>query len=383
MIHRLQLNSRDANIDVYKKLPTTEPNKKYVIRVEGLTLPETTDGLILNKPLFDVRRRLIVGSEPDNLLTDDVLPIREGVGFGAMVFTPNDVRSYPQLVYQMNAFFRNRMLRLLFTQPNGSNLRTEDDDDDVFDRPDEFKTQDEGDWYSDLINSDAALPMQNALQAIYRSDGRLAIKFSRSAQELFVLKLTDEGKRIFGLTTNDGVDLDYVAVNANGTFAEPYLAHGPPPFFEPEVLLDLPAGTESRICVFKNNIFSHGRYRHEVAVLSSLPLNAFVEVDQRNSFYKYQLASYRYPNYPMETEFDNTMFRNLKEVRRSRYTFENAHKTHNEFYLSGTDLQNFHIRLVSRNYVWDNSLNRFEITERPYKLHEGQLWTLTLTVKPL
>mgnify|MGYP000079489496 CR=1 FL=1 len=239
MIHRLQLNSRDANIDVYKKLPTTEPNKNYVIRVEGLVLPETTDGLILNKPLFDVRRRLIVGSEPDNLLTDDELPIISGVGFddGSMVFTPNDVRSYPQLVYQMNAFFRNRMLRLLFAQPDGNTLRTEDDDEDVFDRPDEFKTQDEGDWYSDLINSDAALPMQNALQTIYRSDGRLAIKFSRSAQVLFVLKLTDEGKRIFGLTTNDGVDLDYVAVNANGTFAEPYLAHGPPPFFEPEVLL--------------------------------------------------------------------------------------------------------------------------------------------------
>ena len=379
MIHRLQLNSRDANIDVFKKLPTTEPNKNYVIRVEGLVLPETTDGLILNKPLFDVRRRLIVGSEPDNLLTDDELPIISGVGFddGSMVFTPNDVRSYPQLVYQMNAFFRNRMLRLLFAQPDGNTLRTEDDDEDVFDRPDEFKTQDEGDWYSDLINSDAALPMQNALQTIYRSDGRLAIKFSRSAQVLFVLKLTDEGKRIFGLTTNDGADLDYVAVNANGTFAESYTDA------IQEVVIALPAGTESRICVFKNNIFSHGRYRHEVAVLSSLPLNAFVEVDHRNSFYKYQLASYRYPNYPIETEFDSTMFRNLKEERRSRYTFENAHKTHNEFYLSGTDLQNFHIRLVSRNYVWDSSLNRFEITERPYKLHEGQLWTLTLTVKPL
>ena len=48
----------------------------------------------------------------------------------------------------MNAFFRNRMLRLLSAQPGGGILRTQAVDADVLDRPDEFKTQD-GDWFND------------------------------------------------------------------------------------------------------------------------------------------------------------------------------------------------------------------------------------------
>ena len=50
---------------------------KYVLRVEGLTVPETTSGLILNKALFEVTRRLQVGE--DVVLGDDDLPITEGV----------------------------------------------------------------------------------------------------------------------------------------------------------------------------------------------------------------------------------------------------------------------------------------------------------------
>ena len=78
---------------MFKKLPSTEPNKKYVLRVEGLTVPETTSGLILNKALFEVKRRLIVGR--DVILRNANLPIIEGVGLddGAMTFTPDNVRS--------------------------------------------------------------------------------------------------------------------------------------------------------------------------------------------------------------------------------------------------------------------------------------------------
>ena len=51
------MNSRDSKIDVYKSLPSAELNKRYAIRVEQLTIPAMSDGLILNQELFSVERR--------------------------------------------------------------------------------------------------------------------------------------------------------------------------------------------------------------------------------------------------------------------------------------------------------------------------------------
>ena len=61
MISRLQLNSRDAMIDVYKSLPTLEVKKRYALSIESLTVPPMNDGLILNQALFSVERRLRPG----------------------------------------------------------------------------------------------------------------------------------------------------------------------------------------------------------------------------------------------------------------------------------------------------------------------------------
>ena len=40
------------------------------------------------------------------------------------------------------------------------------------------------------------------------------------------------------------------------------------------------ASSESVVCVTENSIFNHGHYRHEIAVLTTLPLQQYVECDQ-------------------------------------------------------------------------------------------------------
>ena len=77
------------------------------------------------------------------------------------------------------------------------------------------------------------------------------------------------------------------------------------------------------------------------------------------------------------------MFRVLKNERRNRYMFEQSTKTHNEFLLTGSKLQNFHLRLMQRNYKWDAETEVFNISEVPYKLPSESLWTIQLAIKPL
>ena len=63
MQSRIQLNSKTYQIDVFKNMPTTEANKRYALKIERLTVPPMSGGLILNQPLFSVERRLIVNAE--------------------------------------------------------------------------------------------------------------------------------------------------------------------------------------------------------------------------------------------------------------------------------------------------------------------------------
>ena len=78
------------------------------------------------------------------------------------------------------------------------------------------------------------------MEAIYRSDGKIGFKFTSAGQRLFVLRLTDEGKRIFGWNHR------YVALDANKQFT-PYLDE------DGEVISTLPTPnlTESIVCVTK------------------------------------------------------------------------------------------------------------------------------------
>ena len=145
---RLQLNSRDNSIDVYKRLPSTDLKKRYVLRVEQLTIPAMSDGLILNKELFDIERRCVVGTvhTVDGEVQDVAnLPLLSGLQVDHVYrpeFIPQNVKTVSQLVYQINAFLRERLVKLTTTDEDF------DDGDDWYDIPAEFASQPENsDWY--------------------------------------------------------------------------------------------------------------------------------------------------------------------------------------------------------------------------------------------
>ena len=361
---RLQLNSRDASIDVYKKLPTLDLAKTYSITIENLVVPEMSDGLILNQELFRLEHRLLDTSphtyvvaafpfEAGESVADIELPV-------PAIFTPQNVKNASELVYQMNAFFR----RMLLKQVTSGNLAGGAP---KYALPDLYNAQDNEDWYDVLYAGDGPAISQS-IEAIYRCDGRIGFKFSPAAQTTYVIKLSAEGKRIFGW-------IDYIAVDHLNSFEENYLyEHNGIQF----VNIAAPNLTEDIVCVVNNSVFNHGHYRHELALVSTLPLQNYVECDQDKASFKRQLASYRYPQEPIRLQYNGTLFKVLKNRSSNIYIFEQGRKTHNVFYLTGTELQNFHIKLLSRNYKWDTEKEVFEINEKNYPLIEDSLWTVNL-----
>ena len=378
MITRVQLNSKTYNVDVYKHMPSIEDNKRYSIKVERLTVPAQSGGLILNQPLFTVERRLTQDTEylcvenngPDYADERDL--------HLESTFTPQNVRTTTELIYQMNSFFRKLLLNL---------VSSEDDflaADGVFAVPDIYAPMnlEFTDWF-DMQGTEVGLPIERSLEAVYRCDGRIGIKFSAEAIQMFVLHLTAEGKRILGWNN------DFMAVDVNNSFNSEYLVENPDEQLhfcdvaQFNIATTIPANPVAIIATFDNSVFNHGHYRHELVLRTSLPMRNYLECDQKSATYKNQLASYRYPSDPIIQEYDGTMYKLLKNVRRNRYLFEQSTRTHNEFLLVGSKLQNFHLQLMQRNYEWSADLDKFIITEEPYPLPKESLWTIQLAVKPL
>ena len=384
---RIQLNSRDSSIDVYKSLPSAELNKRYAIRVEQLTIPAMSDGLILNTELFSVEWRCTPGVHHSvdgvpEIVTELPVPY---------VFIPQNVKTVSQLVYQMNSFFRKLLVKLVTTEeffgdPETDSEDSESEADPHFMTPLDFDKQPNSDWYT-VQETVIGKRIRSSIEAIYRSDGRIGFKFTPHGQILFVLRLSDEGQRIFGWKHR------YIAVDADNRFTKYVHVETVEDFLgnlsDQGTVTSTPlnvggaAQTESVVCVTENSVFNHGHYRHEIAVLSTLPLQQYVECDQDSAQFKRQLASYRFPNEAIKTEYRGTLYKVLKESRKNIYIFEHANKTHNEFLLTGTDLQNFHIRLMARNYTWSTEKNLFVIDEKPYPLPSDSLWTISLKVTPL
>jgi len=348
-------------------MPSAELNKRYAIKVEQLTIPAMSDGLILNTELFDLERRCLstIHHTRDGVIQPFTeLPVESE-------FIPSHVKTVSQLVFQINGFFRRQLVKLVTTDEV-----FEDDEKTFFPIPPDFGTQQEAgepppDWYA-VQETDVGKRIRGAVEAIYRSDGKIGFKFTSAGQRLFVLRLTDEGKRIFGWKHR------YIALDANKQFT-PYLDD------DGVVISTLPTPnlTESIVCVTANSIFNHGHYRHEIAVLTSLPLQQYAECDQNSAQLKRQLASYRFPNESIRTEYRGTLYKVLKESRKNVYMFEHANKTHNVFLLTGTDLQNFHVRLMARNYTWSEEKKLFIIDEKNYPIPNDSLWTVTLNITPL
>ena len=357
---RVQINSRESDTNILLTYPTLDANKTYTLTVEKLTVP-AHDSLLLNETLFSVERRLLTGQ---NLYGGpELLPL----DLEHTTFTPQNIRTVSDLLYQMNIFFQEMCKRLATVVIPHQNALHQ------FAVPLAFNRQ-LADWYSGLVNPAPGFinPIDTAIQAIFRPDGKIGFRFSVDGVKLFVIRLTDQGQRVFSRTQR------YIAVDHNGTFTLDYSLA----VLLPQVAEDLPAAiTEPYILICDDSLFSHVNYRHELVLETSLPLDTTIEVDTDRSFYRRQLASYRFPDPNTSMKYTAVRDRSLIEQKQTMYVFEEDLKTHNKFKVYGTDLQNFNVYLRSRSYEYDGV--RYNQVSKPYKLHADTFYTVQFALRPI
>ena len=194
-------------------------------------------------------------------------------------------------------------------------------------------------------------------------------------------RLTDAGKKLFGRTRR------YIAVNENGFFKSG-------PVYDVEEIV---VGVETfTICPLPGqaaltaangyeyttdkSMYSHISYRNELVIDTSLPLHNAVECDGNKTHYKRQLASYRFPSTEPTLRYDYNG-RHLEEKGVTKYTFETSRNTHNTFIITGTELQNFHLYLITRNYEYIDGA--YIQKDTPYPLSEDAYYTIQLAIKQI
>ena len=358
---RVQVNSKYTTPNINLTYPTLDANKMYTITIEKLRVP-ARDSLILNKPLFTVERRLI--EDIDLFGGDEILPVHADY----TTFTPQNVRTVTQFVYQANRFFRELCQRLVTKVIPDLDLHQYAVVDMNF-----FPRQDV-DWYT--VDTVA---VKQAIQCVFRPDGKVGFRFTVDGVKLFVIKLTDAGKRIFGS------DNRYIAVDSNGQFKLPYDEYraGNPPdpdgFYADQNLPD--PITDGYIYYSTTSLFSHINYRHELVLQASLPLDNSVEIDDDRSYYRRQLACYRFPSPDTSMTARGVVDRSINEKYQSVYVFEQSLRTHNKFVLKGTELQNFNLYLISRRHEYKDG--KYVTTESPYEMESATFYTVQFALFPI
>ena len=95
----------------------------------------------------------------------------------------------------MNDFFRRQLTKLVTTTldfENGANHNN---------IPADFAEQEEKDWYNVQYADDVGKRVSGAIEAIYRSDGRIGFKFTPNALKLFVNdSVTKDSGSLDGIT---------------------------------------------------------------------------------------------------------------------------------------------------------------------------------------
>ena len=149
------------------------------------------------------------------------------------------------------------------------------------------------------------------------------------------------------------------------------------------VMFDLPNPmvTQPFLYFTDNSLFSHVNYRHEIVIETTLPIHHTVECGERSSHLKTQLVSYKLPSSNLRCEYKNVLHREMEESRQTSYTFDDSLRTHNAFVLHGTELQNFHLRLINRNFVWDGT--KYKLDDKLYPLHDDTFYTIQMALRPL
>ena len=352
---RIEVHSHKPRVTAFLSNPNADKTKRYKVSVESLVVP-AVESRILNVPLIEVKRRV---SAPDPLIAfdEDDLDLSGQVDYDFAIFTPQNVRSVSHLAFQLNRFFYEFQLRIttVVLSPFDATQHQYDRVGTVFER------EIGADWYT--------LDKATHISAVVRSDGRLGFKFGTDFQKLFILKLTDEGQRIFGFKK-------FLAIDNNGRWHEDYIVDDEPAFNLP------PEANLKTQLVFTDSVFPFVDHRSELVVQCSLPLPTTGEGTESDGTFKRQLASYRFPEYETEMEGGlggNILMRSLSEVREHSFELEKGLNTHNKFVITGTDLQNFNILLIHRVHTWKD--NRFVQTESEYEMPPESIFTLRLTVR--
>ena len=365
MIKRVQLNSRKSKIDVFKRFPQLDLAKVYALKIEYLTIPPINTGLILNKPLFSIERRGMLGEQPcdDEFVTEDEYLIDGGE------FIPTNVKNTTDLVYQINVFFRRffaklRSGRIPALPQGGAHIGIYPQENTHAEHPIV-----PANWH-DLLSPFVAQNIRNIVESfqccIYDS-GKIGFRMSAQAQLFLVIKLTDEGMRIFGS------DVHYLAPTVNGDFN--YVDEA-----TQNVIGDRYLGAQTYERRLNNSIFVHEEYRNEIVINTTLPVPPYIECNGTHAKVRQQLVSYRYPKDTLNIEYVDIMHKTLSYQRKELLFFEQNSRTHNSFIMTGTELQNFHLHLMLRKYEFQSQSNDFVITETDYPVNDDSMWTMMLSV---
>ena len=365
MLKRIQINSRKSQTHVYKRFPSLDLAKKYLMTVESLTTP-TLYREILDKPLFTLYRRGVDGYNIYHVGGDINIALHLNAN---VTFTPHNVENVHQLLYQMNTFFQefwSKGLTEFIDLDDRANLVNMG-----LETPIALAADD------DSIRSWMDVPgsARNLVQAAISSirfgiyqNGNIFIQVGPFGHGI-VLHLTDEGRRIFG-TENE-----YIAFDDTGNFY-PYVdATG-------DVLSGPYNGADSTIKIFEKNAFKHNKSRREIVLETTLPLQPYMFCDERNVELKSELCSYKLPQETttVTREFDKIAY---KQTNRSKYILERNLKTHNTFILTGTELQNIHFRLMLRQYIYNTMLKKYDLVMSEFPIDHDEMWTLMLSFKQL
>jgi hypothetical protein len=366
MLKRTQINSRENKVHVYKRFPTLDLAKRYIMKVESLDIPKLYDQ-ILNKPLFTIYRRAIQGFaiyQADGTFKD-ILKFA-----GNWTFTPNNAENVYQLLFQMNKFFREFFSKILTGQvplANNANLTMNADLIDLINKVGNDDDID-GDWFiiyqstqDDALTQTAASITTGLLQ-----NGNIFLRVGPLGH-FVVLNLTDDGRRVFG------TDNKFLAFDEDGDFYDYANAVG-------AVIDGMFDDNDTCENVFQKNIFKHNTTRREIVLETTLPMQPYLFCDHRNVQMKSELCSYKPPQEITSCKMIPGA-RFYEAHNRSRWLFDRHLRTHNTFILTGTELQNIHFRLMLRKYEYDTILKRYDLIMSEFPIDEAEIWTMMLSFK--
>ena len=366
-MRRVKLSSKTNNVRVQLKEPLIDIKRDYRVTVERFEIPHLESRTLGTQHLFTVKRKLASAvqfpeekyDEPDHVFYETDAPQFRERAFAE--FVPTQIHTVSGFVQCANDFLRRfaRSVASVSADISASLLNT---------NPSlNFTSKNGIDWADGVWDDEEGLAVNNAVNMVLASDGRVGFRFNEDGAHLFAIQLTEAGKEMMGFTQ------DYITPVSAGVYTVSSA--------DPRVVS---AYTESTITSNKSDItygdrslFSSLRYRDEVVIRTSLPLSNQVHVHNDKSNYLQQLASYQLPGTNPVIRYTGYESRQISETHSLVHTFEENIETHNSFKVRGDTFQLFHIDIFIRKHLSDGSL-----VEVPFPMDPQHYFTLQLVLSP-